>query len=132
MSNEPRWVQEATVRKVHDLQIDEHGGSRGVRDLGLLSSAMARPLHLNSYKSDVSLAELAAAYAVGIVKNHPFVDGNKRTGAVVCETFLRLNGLRLVATDAQWCDIVLKLAAGEMDESELGEWLEANVEPLLQ
>lgn len=105
----------------HAEQLVEHGGGDGVRDLGLLESAMVRPQNLAQYgKPD--LAELAAAYAFGIARNHPFIDGNKRTAAVVSETFLVLNGGALVASDAELVVAFLALAAGELSEDELAFW----------
>ncbi len=105
----------------HSEQIAEHGGDEGVRDPGLLESAMARPQNLSAY-GDPDAADLAAAYAYGIARNHPVVDGNKRTAAVVSETFLLLNGYRLTATDAELVVAFLALAAGELSEEETAAW----------
>lgn len=105
----------------HTEQLAEHGGGEGVRDLGLLESAMARPQNLTQYSSP-DIAELAASYAFGIARNHPFIDGNKRTAAVVSETFLVLIGSTLLASDAEVVVAFLALAAGELSEAELTSW----------
>jgi death-on-curing protein len=105
----------------HAEQLAEHGGGEGVRDVTLLESAMARPRNLAAYgKPDA--AALAAAYAFGIARNHPFVDGNKRTSLVVSETFLILNGYRLTASDAELVVAFVALAAGELSEEETADW----------
>lgn len=105
----------------HAEQLAEHGGGEGVRDAGLLESAMARPQNLALY-GDPDIAQLVASYAFGIARNHPFVDGNKRTAAVVSETFLVLNGSALLASDAELVVAFLALAAGELSEDELTAW----------
>lgn len=105
----------------HAEQLAEHGGAEGVRDAGALESAMMRPRNLAEY-GEPDIAALAAAYAFGIARNHPFVDGNKRTSAVVAETFLTLNGHGLAATDAELVVAILALAAGELAEDELADW----------
>ena len=115
------WVAEAVAKAAHAEQLAEHGGGEGVRDDGLLDSAMARPRNVAAY-GEPDAAELAAAYAYGIARNHPFVDGNKRTAAVVSETFLALNGYCLDATDAELVVAFLALAAGELSEDELALW----------
>ena len=115
------WVSLEVALAAHHEQIAEHGGGEGVRDSGMLESAMARPQNLVAY-GDPDGAELAAAYAFGIARNHPFVDGNKRTAAVVSETFLALNGHGLTATDAELVVTFLVLAAGELSERELAAW----------
>jgi death-on-curing protein len=121
-----RWVALEVATTAHAEQLAEHGGGEGVRDLALLDSAMARPRNLAAYgKPDA--AALAAAYAYGIARNHPFVDGNKRAAAVVSETFLALNGYRLAASDAELVVAFLALAAGELSEEELTGWFAARV-----
>jgi death-on-curing protein len=115
------WVAVEVAEAAHAEQLAEHGGGEGVRDQGALESAMARPLNLVAY-GDPDAASLAAAYAYGIARNHPFVDGNKRTAAVVSETFLRLNGFELRATDAELVVAFLALAAGEIGEEEMADW----------
>lgn len=116
------WVVTEVAKAAHTEQLAEHGGADGVRDAGLLESAMARPLQLENY-GEPDLAALAAAYGFGIARNHPFADGNKRTAAVVMGTFLALNGYRITASDAELVVAVLALAAGELSEDELAQWL---------
>jgi death on curing protein len=120
------WITTEVAEAVHLEQIAEHGGGEGVRDRGLLDSAMARPRNLADYGAgeggDPDAAALAAAYAWGIARNHPFTDGNKRTAAVVSETFLALNGYRLTASDAEVVVAFVALAAGELTETELADW----------
>ena len=120
------WVDLSVAHAAHGEQLAEHGGGVGLRDGGLLESALARPRHIVTYR-DPDAAELAAAYAFGIARNHPFVDGNKRTALVVCETFLGLNGLRLDSTDAELVVLFQALAAGELDEEELADWLRERI-----
>ena len=115
------WVAAAVAEAAHLEQLTEHGGGEGVRDVGLLASAMARPQNLALYGTP-DAADLAAAYAFGIARNHPFVDGNKRTAAVVSETFLALNGYALRASDAELVVAMVSLAAGELSEAELADW----------
>ena len=110
-----RWIGPQAALAIHEEQIVEHGGAPGVRDLGALNSALARPRHLETYGSP-DLADLAAAYAAGIARNHPFVDGNKRTAWVVSETFLLLNGATLSIADEAAYDASIELAAGRLDE----------------
>ncbi|MEK0085557.1 type II toxin-antitoxin system death-on-curing family toxin [Benzoatithermus flavus] len=119
----PVWVAQAVVLAIHDEQIAEHGGAAGVRDLGLLESALARPQHLAAYEPEVDLAALAAAYAYGITRNHPFVDGNKRVALVVLELFPELNGHRLEAEDADCVVTFSALAAGDLSEEALADWV---------
>ena len=122
-----KWVAVDVAIAVHAEQLAHHGGGEGVRDLGALESAMARPRNLAAYgKPDA--ADLAAAYAYGIARNHPFVDGNKRGSAVVSETFLILNGFRLAATDAELVVAILALAAGELSEEEMADWFRERLE----
>ena len=115
------WVAVEVAVAAHAEQLAEHKGGEGVRDERLLESAMARPLNLAAY-GDPDASALAAAYAFGIARNHPFVDGNKRTAAVVSETFLILNGWSLNATDAELVVAFLALAAGELSEEEMADW----------
>jgi death-on-curing protein len=123
--NEPVWLRLEAILAAHDDQLAEHGGGSGVRDRGLLESALARPLNLHAY-GEPSLPKLAAAYAFGIAKNHPFVDGNKRTALVAAELFLALNGIDLTATDLECVEVFLSLAGGEMTEQELAAWIDHN------
>ncbi len=115
------WIALEVAEAAHLEQLAEHGGGEGVRDVRLLESAMARPQNLLAY-DDPDAAALAAAYAYGIARNHPFVDGNKRTAAVVSETFLVLNGYILNATDAELVVAFLALASGDLSEDELADW----------
>ena len=123
---QPRWVSYTVVIAVHETQLSEHGGAIGVRDQGVLESALARPRQIYAYADKPSLPQLAAAYAVGIVKNHPFVDGNKRTAWVVCATFMELNGRRVTAEQADVVETMLAVAAGEISHEELADWLDQN------
>lgn len=128
--DDPIWISKELARAIHSRQLAEHGGADGVRDEGLLDSALARPRNLFAYEDPTpTLPALAASYAFGISRNHAFIDGNKRTAAVVCETFLALNGLTLEATDAELYPIFLSLAAGSLAEVELAAWLTAHVRP---
>jgi death-on-curing protein len=122
------WLDEQVVLAIHGEQIAEHGGASGIRDQGLLQSALARALHLAAY-GDPDVADLAATYAHGIVRSHPFVDGNKREAFVCLELFLDLNGHALVADDADCVVIMLRLAAGEIGEEELAGWIRSHVRP---
>ena len=119
------WVDSADVAAYHAELIAEHGGSAGLRDRGLLESALARPHNLAAY-GEPSVFDLAASYAAGIAKNHPFVDGNKRTAFVASVTFLELNGWQFVATEEATAVAFLELAGGKMTELELSRWLEAS------
>jgi death-on-curing protein len=121
------WVTREVAMAAHAEQLAEHGGGEGVRDAGMLDSAMARPQNLAAYEAP-DAAALAAAYAFGIARNHPFVDGNKRTAAVVSETFLVLNGYSLRASDAELVVAFLALAAGELSETELADWFREHVD----
>jgi death-on-curing protein len=121
MKQEWIWVALDVAIAAHAEQIAEHGGGEGIREAGLLDSAMAHPQNLALY-GDPDVSELAASYAFGIARNHPFVDGNKRTAAVVSETFLVLNGHVLTATDAELVITFVALAAGELSEDELTAW----------
>ena len=118
---EPEWLSLDIALAVHDRQLAEHGGPTGVRDQGMLESALARPLNQWTYGED-DLCALAAAYAYGIARNHLFTDGNKRTAWVFARLFLMLNGQSLSFTPRMAIDVVLALAAGELGEDELADW----------
>lgn len=118
---EPRWLDLDIALAIHDRQLAEHGGGVGVRDSGMLESALARPMNVWAYGSDDSAA-LAAAYAFGIARNHPFVDGNKRTAWVAARLFLALNGLELRFDAGDAVRTMLALAAGELAEAALADW----------
>ncbi|MCF6311388.1 MAG: type II toxin-antitoxin system death-on-curing family toxin [Verrucomicrobiales bacterium] len=122
---EPRWVLNETVKALNESLLGEFGGLGGIRDEGLLESAMARPLQLHSFR-DPDLFELAAAYAYGLVRNYPFLDGNKRTGFTAAVLFLELNGCRFGASEIEATVKTLALAACDMSEAEYAKWLEAN------
>ena len=123
---EPIWVTLEVALAVHEEQLAEHGGAMGLRDAGLLESAIARPRQLYAY-GERSLTRLAAAYAFAMARNHPFLDGNKRVSLVLAELFLELNGLTLAASDAACVTTFLGLAAGDLDEEGLAAWIEASV-----
>ena len=117
-----RWLLDGVVMAIHDEQIAGHGGSAGIRDADLLSSALARPKNQAGY-GEPSVFDLSAAYAYGIIRNHPFVDGNKRTGFLASYVFLNINGWQLSASEVEAVHAVLALAAGEMDEPGFSSWL---------
>ena len=121
------WLDKRTLLLLHDRTLMRHGGSRGIRDEGLLESALARPQNLLAYTENVSLAQLAASYAFGIAKNHPFVDGNKRAAFAALGTFLKVNGWDLSASKVDATLTILKLAASELSEEELAAWNERNL-----
>lgn len=123
------WLDPKVLLAAHDEQLAEHGGAAGIRDAGLFESALARPQNLAAYgKPDA--AALAAAYAFGLAKNHPFMDGNKRIALVALETFLVLHGFELVADDVQCVTIILSLASGATDEEALADWVRTHTEPV--
>lgn len=125
--DDPIWISRELVLAIHSRQLAEHGGADGVRDEGMLDSALGRPRNRFAYEDPTpDIPALAASYAFGIARNHAFVDGNKRTAAVVCETFLALNGLSLDATDVEMYPIFLSLAEGSLEEPELVAWLTAH------
>ena len=122
------WLLEETVIAIHQRQISEHGGSEGLRDEGLLASALARPQNVLAYaKPPPDLAVLAAAYAYGIARNHPFVDGNKRTALVAARTFLLLNGVNLEANQDEKYLTFLQLAQGTLTEEQLADWIRKRI-----
>ena len=122
------WLDRAVVVAVHEAQLAEHGGSAGTRDAGLLDSALARPVNLLAYAQPDVFA-LAAAYGYGISRNHPFIDGNKRTGFVAAELFLRLNGYPLGASDTDCVLTMLAVAAGDITEDAFAAWLRQHSRP---
>ena len=124
-----RWIRPQEALAIHAEQIAEHGGLDGVRDEGLLESASARPENLAAY-GEPDACNLAAAYAFGLARNHPFADGNKRTAFVVSATFLLLNGHDLTAGEIEVVETFLKLAAGDLDDAQLAAWFHANSRPL--
>lgn len=122
------WLLEEAVRAIHSRQISEHGGRPGIRDEGLLLSALARPQHLAAYGDPPpDLAALAASYSYGIARNHPFIDGNKRVALVAARTFLLINGADLVASQEEKYVTFLRLAEGRMSEDELAGWIRTRI-----
>ena len=121
------WLDAQALLAVHEEQLAEHGGAAGTRDAGLFESALARPLHLAA-SADPDAADLAAAYGFGLARNHPFVDGNKRTAFVAVELFLALNGFELVANDADCVLTMLALASGDIDDAAFAAWLRSHLQ----
>ena len=117
--SEPRWLNVTMLLAIHSDQIQQHGGSLGLRDRGLLESALHRPRNRHHYEAACELVDLAAAYGFGIARNHPFVDGNKRVAFQAMYVFLAINGLRIDAEEAEVVRAILALAAGEMDDAQL-------------
>ncbi len=123
----PVWIEAREALVLHERLLALHGGAAGVRDVGLLESALARPRNRFAYANeDASIIELAAAYTVGVVGNHPFIDGNKRTGFVLGALFLELNGYQFIASEEDAAEAVLALAAGNLDEPGYAAFLAAN------
>ncbi len=127
---EPLWIEERDALALHDRLLALHGGAAGVRDDALLKSALARPRQIYAYGDAPDRVDLAAAYTVGLVRNHPFIDGNKRTGFVVGILFLELNGYTFTASEADAAQAVLALAAGALDEAGYAAFLRANSRPV--
>ena len=121
-----RWIERRVLIAIHDMQLAEHGGGAGLRDDHLLESALAKPQNLAAY-GEPDVAALAAAYGYGISRNHAFIDGNKRTGLVAAELFLRLNGYRLVVGDADCVMTMLAVASGDITEEEFAAWLRRHI-----
>ncbi|WP_313026934.1 type II toxin-antitoxin system death-on-curing family toxin [Pseudomonas lopnurensis] len=122
------WIGKALALAIHDRQLAEHGGGSGVRDEGLLDSALARPQQLHAYGEPApDLTDLAASLTFGLARNHPFVDGNKRTAAVLCEVFIELNNGKLLADDLELYPQYLGLAEGSIDEAEFARWLRTRI-----
>jgi len=120
---EPVWIDEKLALAIHERQLTEHGGTSGIRDQGVLESALARAREKWAYGTDLDMPALAAAYAFGLVRNRPFVDGNKRTAYVVCRTFFLLDGWDLLGSLAERYPVMIALAAGELDEEGFAAWL---------
>jgi len=123
--SEPEWVTMPIVLAIHDEQLAIHGGSTGLRDAALLESALGRPRNKWAYEN-AELPELAAAYGYGIARNHPFVDGNKRTALLAIYTFLGVNGVDFIVPEADAAAMILALAAGEVSEESLARWIRNN------
>ncbi len=127
--DEPKWLRKEMVIGLHSMAVAEFGGSPGLRDEGLLESALDRPRNLFAYGDDPSVFDLAAAYCAGIVKNHPFIDGNKRAGDLAIRAFLRLNGQLYEPEEAEEVVMIVALAAGEIDDDALAVWIGENAAP---
>ena len=121
--NTPIWIEEAVIIAIHNRQLAEHGGSDGIRDKGLLESALFRPKYQFNYGNS-TIFSLAAAYGFGLAKNHPFIDGNKRTSYVVMRTFLRLNGYDIQASAIEKYETWMSLANNQINEAQLANWIE--------
>ena len=126
---EPRWVALVPILAIHSDQIKTRGGSPGLRDRGLLESAYERPKNRFHYGSDPDLASLAAAYGFGLANDHPFVDGNKRVAFQAMYLFLGLNGFRIEAPEEAVVSLILSLAGGELNETELADWVRRHITP---
>jgi death-on-curing protein len=125
--NEPIGIDERDARALHDRLLALDGGAPGLRDPGFLQSALARPRQLHAYGDNPDIIDMAASYTACIVRNHPFIDGNKCTGFLLGVLFLELNGLRFTATEESAAQVILSLAVGTLDEPALVAWLRANV-----
>jgi death-on-curing protein len=123
--SEPVWLTAEIVIAIHEMQLAEHGGPAGIRDMGMLESALGRPQNKFAY-GETDLAALAAAYGFGVARNHPFIDGNKRTSLMVIYTFLGINDVDLIVPEAEFASIILGLAAGEISEESLARWIRDN------
>ena len=126
---EPRWLTLVHILAIHSDQIQAHGGSLGLRDRGLLESAIDRPRNRLHYDPDADLSALAAAYGFGLANNHPFVDGNKRVAFQAMYLFLGLNGFRVDAPEEEVVVLILSLASGQLDEPDLAAWLRQHITP---
>ena len=124
---EPVWLLKSAVTAAHSMMIARFGGLDGIRDEGLIDSALARPAHFYHYDHCTEVSQLAAAYTAGIIQNHPFVDGNKSTGFITAFMFLDLNGVELQADEVAATTMTLSLAASEIDEREYANWLANNI-----
>lgn len=125
-----RWLDREIILAIHEEQLAQHGGGVGIRDEGLIESALGRPQNIAIYNPEADLCDLAAAYAYGIAKNHPFIDGNKRTAYVAMELFLIEHGMLLTAEDGDAVVTFLGLAAGEITEEQLAAWIRSNAETM--
>lgn len=123
--SEPIWIRRDVIDTMHDLQLVEHGGAAGIRDEGHLDSALAKPRNKYAY-GDTDIHSLAAAYAFGIARNHPYIDGNKRTAFLAAYVFLKINGFHLVASEVAAVQMMLDLASGAIDEAVFAQWLRDN------
>lgn len=124
------WLEKTTLLLLTGEALADHGGAQGLRDEGLLESALGMPVNLNPYEGETEIARLAAAYGFGIAKNHPFIDGNKRAALIALMTFVELNGHRFVASQVDAFQAILALASGDMTEDQLAEWVRRNIQPV--
>ena len=122
------WIDDAVIDAIHDAQLAEHGGLSGVRDAGMLSSALARPRNRAAY-GNPDASDCAAAYGYGLARNHAFIDGDKRTAFVAVEVFLNLNGFALDADDGECVLTMLRVADGSLDEADFAAWIRAHFQP---
>jgi death-on-curing protein len=129
MTAEPRWISKKALLFLHEESLATFGGASGLRDEGLLESALARPQNIHAYNPDCTIADLAASYAFGLAKNHPFVDGNKRAAFLAMGVFLSINGLKLIADQVDAIQTMLAVAAGELEERGLADWIHKNSVP---
>lgn len=132
MSRGLRWISREAAEAIHTELIARYGGSHGIRDAGLLSSALARPLNLHAYEPEASIARLAATLGWGLAKYHAFIDGNKRIALAAIVVFLEINGHELTSSEAEETDAILRISAGEWSEREWEQWMEQNIRPLPQ
>lgn len=126
MTKEPRWISKKALLLLHEESLATFGGAFGLRDEGLLDSALARPRNVHFYNPESTMADLAASYGVGLAKNHAFVDGNKRVAFLSIGVFLAINGLKLAASQLDAIQTILAVAAGELDERGLAAWIQKN------
>jgi len=129
VSTEPQWISKKALLWLHEESLAAFGGARGLRDEGLLDSALARPRNTHAYNTESTLADLAASYGYGIAKNHAFVDGNKRAAFLSIGLFLAINGYRLTTAPLDAVQTMLALASGELDQEGLAVWIHANMAP---
>jgi death-on-curing family protein len=127
MTSEPRWISKKALLMLHEESLAMFGGASGLRDEGLLDSALARPQNTHAYNPDSTLADLAASYGFGLAKNHAFLDGNKRAAFLSIGMFLSINGHKLVADQVEAIQTMLAVAAGELDERGLAAWIQKNI-----
>jgi death-on-curing protein len=127
VSDAPRWVDKRALLLLHRESLAQFGGASGVRDEGLLDSALSRPVNKYSYEGCTDLAVLAAAYGFGLARNHPFVDGNKRAAFLAVGVFLAINGRGLTVTPIEAIDAILSLAAGDLEEAQFADWIRAHL-----
>jgi death-on-curing protein len=127
VSAAPRWVDRRALLLLHRESLAQFGGASGVRDEGLLDSALSRPVNKHAYEGCTDLAALAAAYGFGLARNHPFVDGNKRVAFLAVGVFLAINGRGLSATPVEAIDAILSLAAGDLEEAQFADWIRAHL-----